>query len=96
MLGHLTDGDFLGIAHSKVIANCPVTLTALQNAHPIFGPNLAGVRGETVRRPPEYVISNYFQMPRVFLEQHQRVTLAVNVMFLNVVPIFASVSRDLN
>jgi hypothetical protein len=45
MLGHPTDHDFLGMVHSGMILNCPVTPNAVQNAHRIFGPNLAGVRG---------------------------------------------------
>ncbi len=45
MLGHPADRDFLGMVRSGMILNCSVTPNAVQNAHPIFGPNLAGVRG---------------------------------------------------
>ena len=49
-----------------------------------------------VRRPPESVTTNYVQIPRAILEQHQLVTLAVNVMFVNGVPFLVSVARGLN
>jgi hypothetical protein len=45
MLGHPTDRDFPGMVRSGMILNCPVTPNDVQNAHHIFGPNLAGVRG---------------------------------------------------
>ncbi len=96
MLGHPTNRDFLGMVHGSMISNCPVTANAVTNAHQIFGPDLAGVRGRTVRRPPKSVIIDYVQIPRVFLEQHQLVTLAVDVMFVNGVPLLVSVARGLN
>ncbi len=79
-----------------MISNCPVTPTAVQNAHQIFGPNLVGIRGRTVRRPPVSVATNYVQIPRVILEQHQLVTLAVDVMFVNGVTFLGSMARGLN
>ncbi len=96
MLGHPTDHDFMGMVHGGMISNCPVTPTAVQNSHQIFGPDLAGVRGRTVHRPPDSVTTNYVQIPRVILEQHQLVTLVVDVMFVNGVPFLVSVVRCLN
>ena len=96
MLGHPTDRNFLGMVRGGMISNCPVTPTAVQNAHRIFGPDLAGIRGRTVRRPPDSVTTNYVQIPRVILERHQLVTLAADVMFVNGVPFLVSVARGLN
>jgi hypothetical protein len=45
MLGHPTNRNFLGMVRSGMILNCAVTPNAVQNAHRIFGPDLAGVRG---------------------------------------------------
>jgi hypothetical protein len=83
MLGHPTDRDFLGMVRDSMISNCPMTANAVTNAHQIFAPDLAGIRGRTVWRPPESVTTNYVQIPRAILEQHQLVTLAVDVMFVN-------------
>jgi hypothetical protein len=79
-----------------MISNCPVTANAVQNTHQIFGPDLAGIRGRTVRRPSESVTTDYVQIPRAILERHQLVTLAVEVMFVNGVPFLVSVARGLN
>ncbi len=96
MLGHPTDCDFVGKVCSGMILNCPVTLNAVQNAHCIFGPDLAGVRGRTVRRPPDSVTTNYVQIMCALLERHQQVTLAVDVMFVNGIPFLVSMARGLN
>ena len=90
MLGHPTDHDFLGIVRCGMISNCPVTANTVNNVHQIFGPDLAGIRGRTVRRPPESVTTDYVQIPRAILERHQLVTLAVDVMFVNGVPFLVS------
>jgi hypothetical protein len=79
-----------------MILNCHVTPTAVKNANRIFGSNLTGVRGWTVRRPPESMTTNHVKNPREILEQHQWVTLAVNVMFVNRVPFLVSVSQGIN
>ncbi len=48
-----------------------------------------------VRWLPDSVTTNYIQIPRALLEWHQRVTLAVDVMFVNGVPFLVSVARGL-
>jgi hypothetical protein len=93
MLGHPTNHDFLGMVCGGMISNCPVTANAVKNTHQIFGLDLAGVRGRTVRRPPESVTTDFEQIPQVILEWRQLVTLAVDVMFVNRVPFLVSVAR---
>jgi hypothetical protein len=83
MMGHPTDRDFLGMVRANMITNCPVTVSAAQNANDIFGPDLAGVRGRTVRRPPEAAITDYVQLPRYILERFRVVVLTADVMFVN-------------
>ena len=68
MLGHPTDHDFLGMVRGGMISNCPVTVNTVKNAHQIFGPDLAGIRGRTVRMPPESVTTDYVQIPWAILE----------------------------
>ncbi len=96
MLGHPTDHEFLGMVRSNMITNCTVTESAIKNAHIIFGPDLAGVRGGTVRRAPESVRVDHIQIPRVILYRHRIVTLTMDCMFINGVPFLVSTSRGLN
>ncbi len=39
---------------------------------------------------------NHVKIPTAILEQHQRVTLAVDIMFVNGVPFLVSISRGIN
>jgi hypothetical protein len=67
MLGHTTDRDFLGRVRSGMITNCPVLPNAILNANHLFGPNLAGVRGRTGRRPAESVTLKHVQILRALV-----------------------------
>jgi len=96
MIGHPTDRDFLGMVRANYILNCPVTKSAVKNANQIFGPDLAGVRGRMVRRPPEAVRTDFVHIPRVILERHWLVVLTAEVMFVNGVPFLVSLARGLN
>ncbi len=96
MLGHPTDHKFLGIVCANMIANCNVTEYVIKNVHIIFGPNLAGVRGRTVRVAPESVQVEHIQIPRVILDRHRIVTLTVDCMFVNGIPFLVSASRGIN
>jgi hypothetical protein len=96
MVGHPTDCNFLDMVCAHMIPNCPMTNRAVKNANLIFGPDLAGVRGRTVRRPPEPVRMDNVQFLQSILDWHQPVTLAIDVMFVNGVPILVSVSRGFN
>ena len=96
MVGHPTDREVLGMVRSQMITNCDVTPTAVKNFNQIFGPNLAGVRGRTIRTTPEPVHIDYVQIPRAILDRHGIVTLTVDCMFVNGVPFLVSVSRGLN
>ncbi len=95
MMGHPTDREFLGMVRANLITNCPVSPTAVTNTNTIFGPDLAGVRGRTVRRPPESVRTDYVQIPRAILERYQLVVLTADVMFINKVPFLVSSARGL-
>ena len=55
MIGGLAKADYKGIVHEKMINDCPADINDLKNAHKIFGPNLADLRGRTVWCKPELV-----------------------------------------
>ena len=61
------------MVHAKLIANCPI----------IFGDNLAGIQGKTVRQKPERVETHYVQIPKEFMTTHEFVTLMADVIFVN-------------
>jgi hypothetical protein len=96
MVGHPTDQAFLRMVRSGMIVDCPVTPTAVLNSNRIFGLPPEGVRGRRVRTTLESVVVDHIMIPRAILERHQRVMLAIDVMFVNGVLFLVSVSRGLN
>ena len=57
----------------------PVTCSDLTNARAIFGPDLSGVRGKTVRQKPDRVETEETSIPRYFYVLHKFVTLTADV-----------------
>ena len=96
MIGCPSDRDYQGMVREKLIANCPVTVSDVQHANQIFGPDLAGLRGKTVRRKPDHVTIDYVEVPRDFLDRHRNVTLTADVMFVNGLPFLITLSRGIN
>jgi len=93
MVGGPGLADFDGIVREKMIDDCPIDQNDLKNAHTIFGPDLAGVRGRTVRRKPERVEVRVVAIPRDFLKLHRFLTLTADVMFVNGLPFLLTRSR---
>ena len=53
MIGSPSENDYGGMVSSNMIKNCPIYSTDVSNARAIFVPDLASVRGKTVRRKPK-------------------------------------------
>ena len=78
-----------------MIKNCPFNASDVTNSTKIFGPDLACIRGETVRRKPERVEANYMEIPKDFYKLHKFITLVGDVMFVNKIPSFITMSRKI-
>ncbi len=59
---------FVGMVREKLITNYPVIIRDIQNAHQLFGPNLANLRGKTTRTKPEHARADYVKIPWDFME----------------------------
>ena len=53
-MGHPSQHDFENLVGDQMMLNCPVTYHDVTNDYKIFGPDLAGPRGKTVCKRPEY------------------------------------------
>eukprot|EP00804_Cyclotella_cryptica_P006894 CCRYP_007059-RA/>CCRYP_007059-RA protein AED:0.47 eAED:-0.58 QI:0/-1/0/1/-1/1/1/0/231 len=95
MLGSPTKADFKAMVRGKLMDDCPIDVSDLRNAHTIFGPDLAGLRGRTVRHRPERVTTDIVVIPRDFVQQHRFVTLTADIMFVNGVPFLVTRSRGI-
>ena len=96
MVGAPTERDFQGMVRHNYIKDCPVTNEDVVNAHNIFGPDLINIRGKTVRRKPDRVVTDYVEIPKDFFTRHNHVTLVADIMFVNGIPFLVSASRSIN
>ena len=71
MIANPTEREFSAMVQEKLLANCPVTVQDVNNAHHIYGRDLANIRGKRTRRKPEHVQIDYVQIPRDFCENAQ-------------------------
>ena len=49
MIGCPSPRDFTGVVCAKLLLNCPVSPSDITNAHDIFGPDLASLRGKPTK-----------------------------------------------
>ena len=94
-VGYPADAKFANLVSSNSLKHSPVTASDAANAHTMFGPNLEGLRGKTVRQRPRRVETGYLRIPRDFYELHKFVTLTADVMFVNGIPFLVTMSRTI-
>jgi hypothetical protein len=87
---------FLSMVHLNQLKDCPVTHDDIKIAHAIFGPNLANIRGKSVRWSPARVETDYLEIPWDLLSFHKNVTPVRDVIFVNSLPILVLVLCQIN
>ena len=52
IVGNPSRHDFERMICANMIKKCPITAVNMKNAYDLFGPDLAGVRGKTMKMAP--------------------------------------------
>jgi hypothetical protein len=76
-----------------MIKNCTVTPTDIDNAHKLFGADIATLRGKTARRTQDAVMADYVAIPKEIIDLNKEITLAADVLFVSGMPFVSSLSR---
>jgi len=84
--------DYLKIIEGNLLHNCPVTCADIMAAEDIFGPNLGSLKGKTVRKKGEPVELKTINIPMSLMERYRDVTLAADIMSINKIWFFVSIS----
>jgi hypothetical protein len=92
LVGYPSPRDFKNMVRSNMIKNCSVTSNDIDNAHTLFGDDIATLRGKTVRNTPEAVVADYVEILKEILDMNKAVTIAANVMFVNELPFVVTIS----
>ncbi len=83
MIGNPSEKDYKGIVSGNLITNCSITTTNISNARAMFGPDLATIRGKTVRRTPVPMVADYVAVPCSLVETNKVITMAAYVFFVD-------------
>ena len=95
MVGYLSNKDFKNMVHDDMIPNFPVTLEDIKNSHTIFVSNVPSLKGEIVMQKPKPVLFRYVIIPKDILQVHRAVSVASDVVFINVMGFLVSISRHI-
>jgi hypothetical protein len=94
-VGHPSIRDFKAMIANNMITNCPVTVNDVDRAEHIYGKDIAALKGKTVRKTPKPVVVDYVDVPLEILNKHRSVSMTGDVFFVNKIPFFMTVSRDI-
>ena len=96
MTGRPIHDTFMDLVRRNKLRNSPVSVKDVHRSVDIFGPDIAAVRGKTVRRQPTHVVVQPVSpVPTYILEHHSDVELCVDICFINNVPFLATISRNI-
>ncbi len=95
MVGNPSEKDYQGLVSRNFINNCPISSSNVTNARAIFGPDLASVRGKTVRKKPAPVVVDYVAVPHTLIEANKVIILAADVFFMDGTAFLLTVERRL-
>ncbi len=95
MIGNPSKRDFKNTVKGNLINNCPVSSDDVTNAHAIFGPDLANLRGKKVWQTPAPVVDDYVSVPREVVERNKIVMLAADVFLVDGIAFLLTVLRQI-
>jgi hypothetical protein len=95
MVGYPSENNFKRMVSSNMIRNCPVTPKDNRAATKIFGPNVASMKGETVRVTQYPVLMEYAEIPEDIVALNKDVTLTADVILVDGLGFLVTASRDM-
>jgi hypothetical protein len=96
IVGYPSEKDFRNMVSSNMITNCPVTPTDINAANNICGPNIASIKGKTVRVAQEPVLTSYVKVPQEILDLNKEITITADVMFVDGLGFMVTSLRGVN
>ena len=96
LIGFPSVKDFKGMVHGNIVCNCPVTEQDIKNWLTIYGPDIASLKGKSVRNASRAVVSDYIHVPRKIYERNKMVVLVADVMYISGIKLLVTVSKGIN
>jgi hypothetical protein len=95
IIGRPSTRQFKSILQRHQLPNCPVNLGDVAAAEDIFGPDIGSLKGKTVRKATPHAPSQLIPVPLPILKQYRNITLAGDVLHVNRIPFFVTISHHL-
>ena len=95
MVGRPSAADFERMVRGNMLKKIPISVTDIKNGHIIFGPNIGSLRGKTVRKKTETVMTDYVEIPKQIKDKMKTIELTVYVMFVNNTPFVISLGKNM-
>ena len=93
-VGRPSDKDIIRILKASSLLNCPVTPRDVVIANKLFSPDVGALKGKTMRCGPPIVDSPVSVDITPILKYYGEVTLCVDLMYVNKVPLLVTLSRN--
>jgi hypothetical protein len=91
-LGFPSVQDYKWIVKANMLKDCPVIHQDVDVALKVWSNKVPMLKGKTVRQKPPVVTEDVVQVPKEIRLLHRRVTLVIDIFFVNSIPYFATLS----
>jgi hypothetical protein len=88
--------DLLRYLNRNSLPNRPIKRQDAINTHAIFGRDVGSIKGKTTRRKIKGILGTVANnLPKGIMEHYRDITLCIDIMFVNEIPFFLSISRNI-
>ena len=91
LLGFLSEWDFENMVRSNIIVICPVTFDDVKTLN-FFGPDITSLKGKSVRRKPDSLVTDYVDIPREILKSDNELEVSMDIMLIKKLPFLVSIT----
>ena len=95
IIGQPRTRTFLTIVEKNLLPNCPITRKDILAAEAIFGCNVGSLKGKTVWQKATWVEGFSVDIPSSIMSRYRSIVLASDIMFVNKIPFFMSISQHI-
>jgi len=94
-IGRPSTRAFISIVENHLLPNCPIMKQDIVAAEHIFGRDIGTLKGKTVRHTAPRVEGYTVDIPSTVMSQYRNVILAGDIMFVNKIAFFMTISRHI-